>query len=266
MSSVDSGDPLGHEGAVTISYDAFAPHFDAWQRAFGCAYDDLVLPRILGLLARHAAGARRVADLGIGTGDLAIALAGRGFEVVGVDRAPAMLALARAKAARAGVTLLLVEQDLRTLQLAWPVDVALCIYTVMNQLTDDGDLDRALAAVRGALVPDGLFVFETNLPASYARYWRGEEVVDVGDAVIVRTHRTRGASGVIEADVSIRRRTCGGWDETRDRIVQRPYRDREIGAALDRARLVVVDCERYDPFDAGGEPTKALWICRRPLS
>jgi SAM-dependent methyltransferase len=247
---------------VAIPYDVFAPHFDAWQRSFGGAYDDLILPRVLDLLARHAPAARRVVDLGIGTGDLAIALARRGLEVVGVDRAPAMLAVAREKAAAARVSLTLVEQDLRALRLEAPADVALCVYTVVNQLTGDGDLERALAAVRASLVPAGIFAFELNLPASYARYWDGEEVVDVGDAVIVRTSRRRAGSPVIEAEVSIRRRTCGGFDEVVDRVAQRPYGDGAVEAALASTGFVVVERETYDPFDGGGEPTKALWVCR----
>ena len=248
---------------MPISYDVFAPYFDAWQRSFGCAYDELVLPRVERALARHAPAATRVLDLGIGTGDLAIALARRGLDVVGVDCAPAMLAVARAKAAAAGVRLTLVAEDLRRLRLDVPADVALCIYTVMNQLTGDGDLGRALAAVRSSLVPDGLFVFELNRPASYARYWSGEHAVDLGDAVIVRTHRRRAGSPVIDAEVSIRRRTCGGFDEVTDHIAQRPYEDAEIEGALQKADFAVVERELYDPFDAGEAPTKALWVCKR---
>jgi SAM-dependent methyltransferase len=248
---------------VRPSYDVFAPHFDAWQRAFGCAYDDLILPRVGRALARHAPDARRIVDLGIGTGDLAIALARSGFEMTGVDRAPAMLAVAREKARAAGVSLSLVEQDLRALTLDAPVDAALCVYTVVNQLTDDGDLARALAAVHANLRAGGLFVFETNLPASYARYWAGDETTDLGDAVVVRTHRRRPGANVIDADVSIRRRTCGGWDESRDHIAQRPWTDREIEAALTRASFTLVERETYDPFVENAAPTKALWACRR---
>lgn len=36
------------------SYARFAAHFDAWQQAFGGSYDDLILPRLLAALARHA--------------------------------------------------------------------------------------------------------------------------------------------------------------------------------------------------------------------
>src|SRR5262249_12527750 len=66
-------------GLVAESYDALARHFAAWQQAFGGPYDDLILPRVLAGLARHAGPVRRVADLGFGTGDLVVALARAGY-------------------------------------------------------------------------------------------------------------------------------------------------------------------------------------------
>src|SRR5262245_66370386 len=86
------------------SYDALARHFDAWQQAFGGPYDDLILPRVLAALARHAPPVRLVADLGFGTGDLVVALARAGYAVVGVARSPAMLPITRATAAAAALS------------------------------------------------------------------------------------------------------------------------------------------------------------------
>jgi SAM-dependent methyltransferase len=53
----------------------------------------------------------RVADLGFGTGSIAVLLAGEGYDVHGVDLSGAMLAAATAKAARAGVTARLQQGD-----------------------------------------------------------------------------------------------------------------------------------------------------------
>jgi SAM-dependent methyltransferase len=243
------------------SYDRFAPHFDAWQRAFGAPYAALVLPRLRDALARHGGAVRRIADLGAGTGDLAIALARCGFAVVAVDRSAPMLARARAKAAAAGLASppTFVEQDLRALSLVPPVDAAVCVYTVVNQLTEEGDLDRALAAVAGALVPRGLFLFELNLPASYARYWSGTETVELADAVIVREHRRLPGAPVIEARVRIR----GPGGEVEDRIAQRLFTDAEIERALAAARFEVLERTEFNPFEPQGPPMKALWVVRR---
>jgi len=67
------------------------------------------------LLLAHLppAGARpapapAVADVGCGTGSLSVLLAAAGYDVTGLDSAPAMIAAARAKAASAGVSALFV--------------------------------------------------------------------------------------------------------------------------------------------------------------
>ena len=244
------------------AYDRFAPHFDAWQRAFGGPYDALVLPRVLAALARHQQPIRRVADLGIGTGDLAIALARAGYEVTGVDRSQPMLDEARRKIAAAALDRgpTLVFQDIRVLRLDRRVDAAVCVYTVANQLTADGDLDRMLSAVRDALVPGGLFLCEVNLPEAYARYWSGEETIALPDAVVTREHRRIAGTPVLVAHVTIRR---SDGTTVRDRIAQRPYGDGELEAALDAAGFRVAGVERFNPFDAAAPAVKALWCAQR---
>ncbi len=241
------------------SYDGFAPYFDAWQQAFGGAYDALILGRVLGALRRHVPEARRVVDLGIGTGDLAIALTRAGYRVVGVDRSAAMLAVARRKAAAAGASPTLVQQDLRSLALAVPVDAAVCVYTVVNQLVGDDELLAAFRAVCAALVPGGVFVFEVNLPACYARHWTGTETVRAGDAFVTREHRAIAESPVVEAHVTIR----DGSHVVHDRIAQRCRSRAEIAAALDASGFAPLACDAFDPFDAGPEPMKALWVARQ---
>jgi SAM-dependent methyltransferase len=246
---------------VAHEYDEFAPYFDAWQDAFGGAYDDLILPRLSELLARHAPQAHRVADLGIGTGNLVIALARRGFEVVGVDVSRPMLAVARGKVTAAGLghAATLLEADIRDLTLEPPVDAAVCVYTVVNQLAGDGDLDRLLAAVHRSLVPGGAFVFEVNLPAAYARFWSGSETVQVGGVRIRRTH-ARPAANLVEAEVAIE---DADGSVRHDRIVQRAYEAGELHPALARSGFIVADVEPFDPFGGSAEPTKALWVAQR---
>jgi hypothetical protein len=79
--------------------------------------------------------------------------------------------------------------------------------------------------------------------------------------VIVRTHHRRGR--VIEARVSIRQKTCGGFDEVRDAILQRSYADAEIRTALDRGGFRLLERVDYDPFSGRGVAMKTLWTCVR---
>jgi len=247
---------------VPEPYDRFAPHFDAWQQSFGGAYDTLILPRILGALASHRPPVRSVVDLGSGTGDLVIALARAGYTVLAIDRSAAMLDVARAKISGADLATAptLLEQDLRTFRLARPVEAAICVYTVINQLTDHSDLARAMAAVHAALVPGGLFLFEVNLLAAYERYWRGVERVTLPDAVLTREHHAVEGGRIVEASVTICR---GDGTAVHDRIAQRVYDDDEIEAALAGAGFACHGVARYDPFDPAGAPVKALWSAQR---
>src|SRR4029450_11880357 len=58
----------------------------------------------------------RTVDLGCGTGANAVFLAQHGFDVTGIDFAPAALAKAAAKAAAAGVQVRFLEDDLTRLR------------------------------------------------------------------------------------------------------------------------------------------------------
>jgi len=65
-------------------------------------YHRYLLEPYLNRLAEQP-GAARALDLGCGTGVVSVALANRGFDVLGVDHSPEMLALAEAKTDAAGI-------------------------------------------------------------------------------------------------------------------------------------------------------------------
>lgn len=109
------------------------------------------------------AGARRVVDVGCGTGSLAVRLAGAGLEVIGVDPAEASLDVARAKPGAERVTW--VHGDATALDAVGPdADLAVMTGNVAQVFVTDEDWFATLDAVRRALRPGGWFVFETRRP------------------------------------------------------------------------------------------------------
>jgi ubiquinone/menaquinone biosynthesis C-methylase UbiE len=112
-------------------------------------------------------GARRVLDLGCGTGTLALLLSARGIEVIGVDPAAGSLRVAQAKAGADRVQW--VHGDAATLP-PTPVDLATMTANVAQAIVDPGDWDRTLRGVHRTLRPGGRLVFETRDPAD--RAWR----------------------------------------------------------------------------------------------
>lgn len=99
-------------------------------------------------------GGQRVLDAGCGTGRVAIELAARGVQVVGVDADAGMLTAARAKAP----TLRWIEADLARLSIPDdPFDLILLAGNVMIFL-DPGTEAQVLAGLYDRLVPAGLLV------------------------------------------------------------------------------------------------------------
>ncbi|MDR7275138.1 class I SAM-dependent DNA methyltransferase [Catenuloplanes atrovinosus] len=104
-------------------------------------------------------GARRVIDVGCGTGRLAARLADSGRAVLGADPALASLEIARARDGRvrwvhAGAA------DVPP----WDADLATMTGNVAQVFVTDAAWAAALRGVRGALRPGGWLVFETRRP------------------------------------------------------------------------------------------------------
>ena len=89
-------------------YDALAPMFDVmtdWKARL-----EAEGPFLLSML--EAVGARRVLDAACGSGGHALWLAGQGYNVVGTDASPVMIALAKRKASDAGLDVRFETTDL----------------------------------------------------------------------------------------------------------------------------------------------------------
>lgn len=116
-------------------------------------------------LAREL-GARRVLDVGCGTGTLAVRLAGCGCDVVAVDPAAASLAVARAKPGAERVHW--VHGDATGLTVPHQ-DLAVLTGNTAQALVDPQQWTAMLTGVHAAVRPGGHLVLETRDPA--ARAW-----------------------------------------------------------------------------------------------
>ena len=133
-----------------------------------------------GLLLPRLPRAATVADLGCGTGSLAVLLAQAGHRVSGVDLAPRMVAAARAKAAGAGVRADVVVGD--AADPPWPpgtFDVVLGRH-VLWAMPDPGE---ALRRWVGLLRPGGLLLLVEG------RWWTGGGLTAATTTELVLRHR-----------------------------------------------------------------------------
>ncbi|WP_328930953.1 MULTISPECIES: class I SAM-dependent methyltransferase [unclassified Streptomyces] len=205
--------------------------------------------------------ARRVLDIGCGTGVFALLLADRGTEVVGVDPARASIEVARAKPGSERVRWICGDAtDLPPLQ----VDLATMTANVAQAIADPQTWQKTLRGAREALRPGGHLVFETRDPARRAwEEWNRESSYRVTD--IPRVGPVETWVQVIEVSrplVTFRwtyRFAVDGQVLTSDSTLRFRERD-EVEQDLD-AHGYVVDAVRDAPDRPGKE---FVFLARRP--
>ncbi|MFC2948415.1 class I SAM-dependent DNA methyltransferase [Virgibacillus sediminis] len=105
--------------------------------------------------------AKRVIDLGCGTGEITIRLAEAGYEVTGVDNSEDMLTYAEHKASHPH-SIQWICQDLRSLKGPAGYDAAVSYCDVINYITEPGELKEVFHNVSALLNEGGLFLFDVH--------------------------------------------------------------------------------------------------------
>jgi SAM-dependent methyltransferase len=103
-----------------------------------------------------------VLDLGSGTGNHAIPLAKRGYEVSGLDCSEAMLTIARSKVANISeaASVVFYQGDIRSFELKQRFDAALMMFAVLGYQLENTDVLSSLRVARQHLKPEGLLIFD----------------------------------------------------------------------------------------------------------
>lgn len=144
--------------------DLYAPIADLYDLAYGDFLDDVAFYENL---ARAADGP--VLELGVGSGRVSLPLAEAGFDVVGIDTSPAMLAQARRRLAAAGLKegrLQLVEADMTAFDLGRRFGLIFIAADTFQHLLTTEAQAACLACAARHLEPGGLFSLSVRSPAS----------------------------------------------------------------------------------------------------
>lgn len=108
-----------------------------------------------------AAGSRLL-DVGCGFGRHSLELAKRGFTVVGIDPAAAMIAAAERRKTAVSLPMSLTFQQIpaQDFVTSEPFDAAICLFTTLGQQSDSGDNSGLVHCVYDVLRPGGHFLLE----------------------------------------------------------------------------------------------------------
>ncbi|WP_029233666.1 class I SAM-dependent DNA methyltransferase [Butyrivibrio sp. VCB2006] len=108
-----------------------------------------------------------VVELGCGTGSFTQVMKNKGYDIMGVDLSPEMLNIARNKAAKAGLDIMYLEQDMRELDLYCTAGTIVSVCDSVNYLLEDEDVIETFRLVNNFLYPKGVFIFDFNTLHKY---------------------------------------------------------------------------------------------------
>ncbi|MBS1984614.1 MAG: class I SAM-dependent methyltransferase [Bdellovibrionales bacterium] len=145
---------------------------------------------------RHGVKPRAILDIGCGTGNHAIELAHRGYDVTGIDLSPSMIDLAQQKA-RGDNDAERVDWhvgDARSFDIGRTFDAAIMMFAVIGYLTTNDDLIAGLKNARRHLKPGALFICD---------FWYGPAVLSVRPSDRFRVIENDGCTTLRAASTTI---------------------------------------------------------------
>lgn len=212
-----------------------------------------------------------ILDLGCGTGTLTELLAGRGYDMIGIDNAQEMLQIAMDKRAKSGLDILYLLQDMRSFELYGTVGAVISVCDSVNYLLEDEDVVQTFRLVNNYLFPKGVFIFDFNTVYKY-------ETV-IGDTTIAENREEcsfiwenyyHEEEQINEYDLTIfvkesvqERNGDGLYRKFQETHYQRGYRLEQMKEFLHRAGLVFLEAIDADTHAAVRDISERIYVVAR---
>ena len=225
------------------SYDDFAWFYDRyWNEEF----HRLAFPILERIWLPRVPESGRVLDVCCGTGYLAGLLAGRGFQVAGIDASPEMIAHARRNVPAAAFQV----GDAAEARAEGEFDAAVSTFDSLNHILDAGRLAAAFRNTADALRPGAPFLFDVLFEEAYQTKW-GENFALVRDdhVLVITGSGYNPAERLAQCTLTMFRQLEGEWRRADTTVRERCYTPAEIDRALSDAGFGEILC--YDARDLG---------------
>ncbi|HEX5964575.1 MAG TPA: class I SAM-dependent methyltransferase [Pyrinomonadaceae bacterium] len=195
----------------------------------------------------------KILDLGCGTGNHALRLAARGYEVTAVDQSPHMLAEAERKAAASSLAgkVSFHQADVRDFNLDLKFDAIVVMFAVLGYQLENKDVSSTLKSARNHLKRDGLLVFDV---------WYGPGVLHQRPAQRIKTIKTENGEilRISAGTLDVNRQTCTAdiqiWNLEHDRVVDRTAETHTQRYFFPLELKLFLEQTGFDPIRLGAFP------------
>lgn len=179
----------------------------------------------------------RAVDIACGTGRFLPELARIARQVYAVDRSAAMLALARKHSD--GLNVRFFQQDIRSLHLPFPCDLATCRFASINYIVSWRDMNRTFDSFRRTIRPNGLLLFDLIIkPTNCGKPFRSSQRVIEGNVRSRWDYFVDPCRGVSKTRISW---VAPGISPLSEMHRQRWYQEAAIGQLLMRYGFHIID-------------------------
>lgn len=220
---------------------------------------------LTGLLREYGVGEGLVLDLGCGTGSMTELLAGKGYDMIGVDNSEDMLEIALEKRLKSGYEILYLLQDMREFELYGTVRAVVSVCDSLNYITEPEELITVFELVNNYLDPGGVFIFDFNTLYKY-REILGERTIaenrEEGSFIWDNYFDEEDKINEYELTLFIREES-GRFRRYEETHFQRAYTLDEMVKLVKQSGLEFVTA--YDAFthEAPGEESERIYIVAR---
>lgn len=206
-----------------------------------------------------------ILDLGCGTGTMTLELAGRGYDMIGLDLSSEMLAEADASARAAGHNILFVCENMCSFELYGTVDHVICCLDGINHLTNREDLLACFSLVCNYLNPGGLFIFDLNTPHKFRTAYGNRDYVLEDDGVMCcQRIRLSKKGDVVDFYLTVFEETEDGeWRRSDGVETERAYGLRSIENSLKACGMELVNVSAGYDFESPDDKTERWYIAAR---
>ena len=239
--------------ALALSYDRLTN--DVNYRATVDFYSDI--------LKREGVSPRTAVDLACGTGSVALLLAGKGMDVIGVDMSEDMLTVAQQKACELENPPRFICQRLEKMHLPRGVDLAVCALDSLDYITDPADCEEAIRRIYRVLNPGGIFIFDVNTPQKL-RAMDGQVFLDEDEDVycVWRGEFDRDTN-ICSYGMDLFQRHGDVWHRSFEEHREYAYSEEQLTLYLKKAGFTHIEVYADRRFEAPGEGEQRIYFKAR---